>query len=150
MSREQWGHGYWKGVADAQTGNIRLPISEDAKFWIANMCFANHKRDFDKSLYSVGDFISWVRFSGLSEKYAKTIYDYSLINNYFEFKPGRFSWCYVSGDCRSRWENDFFVLPLWDYTEEEWQNIAFQITMKRSIEEHAGQTNSAQPDHQVS
>ena len=117
MSREQWGHGYWKGVEDAQSGKIKSKFPDEVKYWIAMMCSTNEYKDHDHSLYSVSDFI--FDFS-LDIRYAKRIYNYILKNNYYDFRPNKWSWCYVSGDQFSKWDDDYFVLPYGHYSPEEW------------------------------
>ena len=131
MSKVQWGHGYWKGVEDAVCGNIRVPIGEEVKFWIANMCLSNCYKTSDRSLFPVKEWISYAAFCGLSEKYAKKIYNYILNNNYYHFSSdGKVCWCYVSGDLRWDWKEDYFIVPHDDYTAEEWQSIADKIREK--------------------
>ena len=120
MSREQWGHGYWKGVEDAQAGKVRSKFLDEVKYWIAMMCSTNEYKTYDKSLYSVSDFA--FDFN-LSQKYAKKIYDYILNNNYYDFRPGQWSWCYVSGNSWDKWYEDYFVIPYSSYSPEEWCNI---------------------------
>ena len=132
MSREQWGHGYWKGVEDAQIGNIRLPIDDEVKLWIATMCRFNSKSHYDRSLFPVSSFISFVYFCGMDEKYAKKIYNYILNHNYYEFKPNEPACCYVTGSWRNDWAKDYFVIPVHQYSYDEWTNIAIQISKKES------------------
>ena len=127
MSREQWGHGYWKGVTDAQSGKYKANISLEAKYWIANMCISNYDKSFDRSLYPVREWVWRCRFSGLSQNYAKRIYDYILNHNYFDFRPEGMALCYVTGSEKKTWDGDYFVLPLWNYTKEEWQEIADKL-----------------------
>lgn len=117
MSREQWGHGYWKGVEDAQSGTVKSKFPDEVKYWIAMMCSFNEHKDYDHSLYRAGDLI--LNYN-LSWQYAKRIYNYILNNNYYDFRPGRWSWCYVSGLQNSKWNDDYFVLPVSDYGPEEW------------------------------
>ena len=120
MSREQWGHGYWKGVEDAQSGKVKSKFPDEVKYWIAMMCAANEYKSYDRSLYQVKDFN--YDFS-LSEKYAKRIYDYILLNNYYDFMPDEWSWCYVSGAQNEDWHDDYYVLPYGSYEPEEWCKI---------------------------
>lgn len=127
MSREQWGHGYWKGVQDAQNGKIKSKFSDEVKYWIAMMCSVNEFKSYDKSLYSVSDFI--FDFN-LSEKYAKRVYDYVLNNNYYEFRPNQFSWCYISGEPWDNWHDDYFVLPGANYSPKEWCIIVDEFREK--------------------
>lgn len=117
MSRKQWGHGYWRGVEDAQAGRVRSEFPDEVKYWIAMMCSANEYKNYDRGLYSVSDFV--FDFN-LQEKYAKRIYDYILKNNYYDFRKNEWSWCYVSGEQYSKWNEDYFVIPYSDYEPQEW------------------------------
>lgn len=126
MSREQWGHGYWKGVADAKNGRVS-DIALEAKYWIANMCISNYEKSYDRSLYPVKEWIWFCRFCGLSQKYARRIYDYVLDNNYHEFEKNEPLCCYVTGRPSGLWGGDYFVIPLHVYTKEKWQEIADKI-----------------------
>lgn len=122
MSREQWGHGYWKGVEDAQSGKVRSKFPDEVKYWIAMMCSANEYKDYDRGIYKVSDFI--FDFN-LENKYAKRIYDYifnrQLHNkDYYDFRPDEWSWCYISGDPKDDWYDDYFVIPYANYSCEEW------------------------------
>jgi hypothetical protein len=132
MSREQWGHGYWQGVEDAQSGTIRkkYTFKDEVKFWIANMCISNCSKTYDASLFSVRDFVFYITQCGLSEKYAKKVYDYILKHNMYDFKPKVYCECYVSGDKRWKWFEDYFVLPISCYTRDEWQQIANKLKSK--------------------
>ena len=103
MSREQWGHGYWQGVKDAETGKNKTRTDDEAAFMVCNMCIINADKDYDRSLFSVREFIAFCRFAGLSKKYAKRIYDYIFANEPYG--------CYVSGHESGPWEDDYFVLP---------------------------------------
>lgn len=125
MSREQWGHGYWKGVEDARAGrvNAKHTFKDEVKFWIAAMCQSNCSKSYDKTLFSVKEFISLCHFCGLSTKYAKKIYGFILDNNYYDFEPETQYLCYVSGSQQSDWQDDYFVIPYHYHTEEEWANI---------------------------
>lgn len=123
MSREQWGHGYWKGVEDAQAGKVRAQFPTEVKFWIAHMCASNYRKDYDRSLFAVSDWIRFARFCGMGETYAKRIYDFILRHEFYEFEPDRQSWCYVSGSARSNWVDDYFVVPWSDYELPEWEKI---------------------------
>ena len=95
----------------------------EVMFWIAHMCLSNKRKMNDKSLYPVKEFVSCCGFCGYTEKYAKKIYNYILEHNTFEFKPGFASICYVSGKNSQPWIDDYFVIPVSDYTEEEYQQI---------------------------
>ena len=123
MSREQWGHGYWKGVSDAQNGAVKGNIKDEAMYWIANMCVSNKRKTLDASLYPVKEWLSMCRFCGLSERYAKRIYDYVYTHNHFEFEPQRHSLCYITGDERNSWTEDYFCLPIGNYETAEWAAI---------------------------
>ena len=106
MSKEQWGHGYWKGVKDAQEGKATEgDLFEDSCFWLAHMEISNQFKDYDRSLYPVEEFISRCWFSGLDKTYAKKIYIYVL-----EHQP---LGGYITGSGRAEdpWEKDYFVLP---------------------------------------
>ena len=122
ISREQWGHGYWKGVEDAQNGKVRSNFPDEVKYWIANMCCSNYRKDYDQSLFPVVEWIHYASFCGLSEKYAKKVYDYILNHNYYDFEPNTSYWCYVSGDYRNPWYEDYFVLPIGCKTLKEWED----------------------------
>ncbi len=103
MSRQQWGHGYWQGVKDTEAGKKRIRIDDEAAFMVCNMCIMNADKDYDKSLFSVKEFISFCRFAGLNKKYAKMIYDNILKNGHYG--------CYITGYSEDPWENDYFCLP---------------------------------------
>lgn len=132
MSREQWGHGYWKGVEDAEMGKVRTKIKflDEVKFWIANMCCSNWHKTYDATLFPVEEWISYANFCGMDIKYAKKVYDYILKNNYYDFEPGQYSWCYVSGSSKSKWYDDYFVIPINNYSLEEWQGFVDEIQEK--------------------
>lgn len=141
MSREQWGHGYWKGVEDAQFGRVRTDFQEEVKFWIAHMCCSNYEKSFDRSLFPVQEFIFYCDFCGVSEKFAKKVYDYILNkeDSLYEFRKDRWSWCYVTGDARNKWHQDYFVIPVSDYALEEWQSITDALSEKLT---NGGYTNA--------
>ena len=63
----------------------------------------------------------------MSEKYAKKVYTHILNNNYFEFKPNLFSYCYVSGAQQWDWTDDYFVIPYADYELKEWEKIVDEL-----------------------
>lgn len=132
MSREQWGHGYWRGFEDAKRSMNRTGDSfkDDVKFWIANMCISNWDKSESRTLYPVREWISAARMCGITEKYARKVYDYILRNNFYDFEPESYSWCYVSGGEQSNWNDDYFVIPIGDRKKEEWQNIADRILAK--------------------
>ena len=132
MSREQWGHGYWKGVEDAQSGKVRkqYTFKDEVKYWIANMCCSNWGKSFDATLFPVDEWISYAEFCGFDKKYAKKVYDYILKNNYYDFEPGTYHWCYVSGSAKSAWYDDCFVIPIGNHTLSEWQQIVDELQEK--------------------
>ena len=103
MSREQWGHGYWQGVKDAQMGKVKTQFPLEAEWLICRMCVENDDKDYDKSLYPVRQLISKLHFCGLDEKYAKRVYDYVMYNEPYG--------SYISGNPRAEWTEDYFVLP---------------------------------------
>ena len=132
MSREQWGHGYWKRVEDAQSGKVRNhhTFRDEVKYWIAQMCRFNHSKTYDQSLYPVKEWIWCCTFSGASVRYAKKVYDYILNENYYDFDPECNCWCYVSGDPQDDWQDDYFVIPTSDHTKDEWTEIADNLLEK--------------------
>lgn len=125
MSREQWGHGYWKGVEDATNGNVNSSVSDIARYFVCQMCIANKRKECDRLLFSVTLFRSWCIVAGFSDRYAKRIYDYILNNEPYG--------CYVSGESWNKWTQDCFVLPNLD--DEDLQAEASKIaTNSRSLE----------------
>ena len=117
MSREQWGHGYWKGVEDATAGKVRLKFPDEVKYWVCQMCISNCNKSYDRTLFPVREFIWLCDFCGISERYAKKVYDYIILNEPFG--------CYVSGPANGSWDKDYFVLPVAD--KAHWQKIADEI-----------------------
>lgn len=105
MSREQWGHGYHKGVQDALDGKAEEPEStkELAEEMVKLMWRFNQSKFYDKTLYSVRELKAFMRFSGVDDNLWKRIYNYILHNEPYG--------CYVSGSPNSRPEEDCFVLP---------------------------------------
>lgn len=124
MSREQWGHGYWRGVEDAQAGKVRGNFPTEVKFWIANMCISNYYKSYDSSLFPVSEWVAYANCCGLSTAYAKKVYDYILRHDFYDFKPNEQSWCYVTGSAQSKWTDDYFVIPLSNYELQEWETMA--------------------------
>ena len=123
MSREQWGHGYWKGVADAQAGKVIDNFQTEVMFWIANMCCSNEYKFENRGEYPVSEWIGMASFCGLDEKYAKRVYDYILEHNEYEFTPCRKTPCYVSGALKQPWRYDYFIIPIWAYSPDKWYEI---------------------------
>ncbi|MBR0340801.1 MAG: hypothetical protein IJH64_00850 [Oscillospiraceae bacterium] len=104
MSKQQWGHGYWKGVQDAQNGDVRCNIEKVSKHWIKWMMQENADAKHSRLLYSVKDFSFWLTcVFGYTPEYVKQIYDY-ILNN----EPDG---CYVTGQPFGEWIDDMFVLP---------------------------------------
>lgn len=103
MSREQWGHGYWRGVQDAESGKAHDNFSDDVKKFICHMCISNGAKTYDKSLFAVSELLAICRMAGVSEKYAKKVYDYIMENEPYG--------CYISGNPHTTWTDDYFVLP---------------------------------------
>lgn len=114
MSREQWGHGYWKGVKDALNGEIRNDIADQARWWVCNMGVSNSHKAYSRLVFPVEEFLWLCDFCGLSTEYAKRIYDFILVNEPFG--------CYVSGKANSPWVKDSFILPR--ETNANWQKKA--------------------------
>lgn len=135
MSREQWGHGYWKGVADAKNGKLDSDANVETMYWIANMCISNYPKAESRSLFPVREWIYYARFCGMSQTYAKKIYDHIFNVNHYNFRSSRTSTCYVTEGCGKGWNEDYFVLPLLDYKKEEWQEIADGL-LERIRKEH--------------
>ena len=104
MSNSQWGHGYWKGVKDAQNGTVpKSDIDIWAKCYCCHFMISNSHKENDRSLYPVEEFITRaVGLDGIPISFAKKIYDYIM-----EKQPYG---CYVSGASNDPWEEDYFVL----------------------------------------
>ena len=117
MSREQWGHGYWKGVKDALNGEVMNDIADQARWWVCNMGVSNSHKAYSRLVFPVEEFLWLCDFCGLSIEYAKRIYDFILKNEPFG--------CYVSGESWSKWTDDCFILPRG--TKEDWQAEADKI-----------------------
>ena len=115
MSREQWGHGYWKGVNDAISGSVgKTDIERLSETMVCCMCRANQSKEFDKSLFAVSQaFTLFCRFSGINEEDFKNAYKYILNKEPLG--------CYVSGNPNDDMMNDFFVLP--NLTDEYIQEV---------------------------
>ena len=122
MSREQWGHGYWKGVEDANSGKVRTPIEDEAKHAICLMCASNEKKEYDRTLFPVREFIAFCHMAGLGEKYAKNVYDYVMNNMPYG--------AYISGGARNPWYEDYFVVPVWDEDADWWRRELNSIEEK--------------------
>lgn len=123
MSREQWGHGYWQGVSDAQNDLVEEPIDIKSlsEFIVCQMCLIKHKRKDPDSLFLVNDaIVIFCGFAGLSKTTMRRIYKYILTNTPLN--------CGISGDnSGDEWTEDTFILPLWDRTLTEWENLAADI-----------------------
>jgi hypothetical protein len=103
VSKQQWGHGYWKGVQDAEIGNVTCDIKNACEYWIAWMKHCNHDKVRSRTLFSVRDFSFWLTFVfGYTPEQVKQIYDYILKN-----EP---CGCYVTGQPNGEWIDDMFVL----------------------------------------
>ena len=116
MSREQWGHGYWQGVADEKYGKVRgcHDIEKTTKLALYNMARWNLDSYYDRSLYSVSSLITFFRFAGLDdpEGFAKPIYDFVL-----KYHPLD---CYITGWPKEPWYKDYFeVASLLRYSKQE-------------------------------
>ena len=105
MSREQWGHGYWKGVNDAITGAVKekQDISSLSEFCIRQMNRMNKSKHYDKTLFPVRELFAILRASGIDDKTGKRVYDYILNNEPLG--------CYVTGHPKQPMIEDSFVLP---------------------------------------
>ena len=120
MSREQWGHGYWKGVKDAKEGKViqKDEIEKLSKVFVCVMCNFNRTKACDKTLFSVRElYIFATTIVGLSEELIHEVYNYIL-----HYTPYG---CYVSGDLNDDWMKDYFVLP--NLTKEECDNFITQF-----------------------
>jgi hypothetical protein len=121
---------YWERLAakenskNTECKKSNSSFEREVMFWIARMCLSNKSKRYDKSLYPVSTFISHVVFCGFSEQYARKIYNYILDNNNYEFEDGSVAQCYVSGDKRNDWKDDYFVIPVFEFTEEEFATFA--------------------------
>ena len=110
MSRKQWGHGYWKGVEDAENGKILMSRKDICEYWIAHMCLSNIHKDHDRSLYPVHELIARLcGCEGYELSDVKKIYDYIM-----SYQPLD---CYVSGYPKEEWTQDWFVIPNLDEDE---------------------------------
>jgi len=124
---------YWERLAEKeQNANTDCKKSgssfeREVMFWIARMCLSNKSKSYDKSLYPVEQFISHCIFCGFSEQYAHRVYNYILDNNNYEFEDGKIAQCYVSGDKRNDWKDDYFVIPVCAFTEEEFVTFANRL-----------------------
>lgn len=120
MSREQWGHGYWKGVEDATCGNVRSSLPVIAKWLVCNMCISNADKDYDRSLFPVKELIAFLACVGLDTKYAQKVYKYVQKNEPYG--------CYISGHPKAPWKEDYFVLPF--DSKDAWQKEADSLRVR--------------------
>ena len=111
MSRQQWGHGYWRGVEDAMAGNVRPPLPILAKMAICEMAIFNAEKDYDRSLFPVREFIAYCRASGMPDGFAKRVYDY--VYKHGDMASDATLGAYISGEPRAAWTEDYFVVPSW-------------------------------------
>lgn len=106
MSREQWGHGYWSGVRDAEMNGVKMHsfcIEDFTVECLRQMARFSRLRGYDFGLCSVKDFRAWILIEFAdADKLAKDVYDYVMINNPFG--------CYIGGDQTGEWTEDYFVL----------------------------------------
>ena len=114
MSREQWGHGYYKGVEDALSGAITLtdyaPVA--ANFFICVLC-GNGISKGNLEPVPFSDLIAL----GCDMELLKEVHDY-ILNN----KP---IGSYISGAINDKWHDDSIVLPAtFSETKEYWDNKA--------------------------
>ena len=121
MSREQWGHGYWKGYEDGVLGKVQSRLPLEAKYWICQMCISNADKDYDRSLFPVKEFSWLISFCGLTQHYAKRVYNYILNSDNRADTYG----CYISGASNADWLDDYFVLPF--DSKAEWQRKADKL-----------------------
>ena len=101
MSREQWGHGYYKGVHDERLGLVPIDwdIDELVSFFIRGLRIVGCGGNVEvKSAY-----IQFSLFGGLSDEIFKDIYDFILAH------PG-YDGCYISGHNDANWNEDVFIL----------------------------------------
>lgn len=102
-------------------GKNKEKFRDEVKFWICHMCIANYNKPWNRSLVPVSEWVSDLcLFCGITMQYAKKVYDYILDNNEYDFETDSYSWCYVSGEVWDEWDKDYFVIPISNYTEEEW------------------------------
>lgn len=113
---------YWerkaKKAKEFQTSNY----DREVMYWISVMCLSNKEKTYDRSLFPVREFISLCVFCGLTEQYAHRIYKYVLQKDYYQFEKDEWVWCYISGsnNLKSNWVDDYFIIPIDSYTEEEY------------------------------
>lgn len=105
MSREQWGHGYWSGVRDAEMGKVKnhISIQSLSEFLVCHMVLSNRNKTHDRSLFPVSELCTMACFIGLPDKNAKDVYNYVFHKEPFG--------CYISGAPGEHWTLDYFVLP---------------------------------------
>ena len=72
------------------------------KWLICRMCIANEYKEYDRSLFPVAELFAFLRFIGIDTKYAQKAYKYVQ-----EYEPYG---CYISGNPKAPWHEDYFVL----------------------------------------
>lgn len=106
MSREQWGHGYWKGVEDHAAGRVKdhIDIKKMAEMCVLAMVKMNAHVYEGRSLLKVSTFETFAyRFCGIDTHTLDRVYDYILHNEPFG--------AYVSGAPDADKRDDYYVLP---------------------------------------
>lgn len=118
MSRQQWGHGYWQGVNDANSGKVKPsePSAEDLTMLCMTFMVDHNRGEYDSSLFPV-----WGLVASIGENDAKKVYDYSLKNQL------------IGDGMGDSWTDDYFLLPAW--TEKECEEIRLKIRLKYVKEE---------------
>ena len=105
MSREQWGHGYHKGVIDGISGKYDEKEILHPMFWVCHMNLSNIGKINDGSLYPVKELVTRMSlFYDPSEAKirAREVYDFVMNKEPYL--------CYVSGETSSNWKDDYFVI----------------------------------------
>ncbi len=112
MSREQWGHGYHKGVQDALDGVVKEPydIADITRDCLLLMWRTNQSKSYDRSLFPVSQFYAFLTLFGLDDNIGTRVYNYVLNNEPYG--------CYIGGTPRSKPKDDFFVLTDLSYLME--------------------------------
>lgn len=80
MSREQWGHGYRRGVYDAQIGCVKcadiLNLDTISKFMILHMMASNYNKNHNRCQYPVSEFYARGSFLGIEKDMLDNIKKY--------------------------------------------------------------------------
>lgn len=106
MSREQWGHGYWKGVEDHAAGRVKdsIDIKKTAEMCVLAMAKMQRSAWENRSLVKVSTFDTFAyRFCGIDTHTLDRVYEYILNNEPFG--------AYVSGAPNADKSDDYYVLP---------------------------------------